>query len=119
LRSSCSSIPSPSSAVPKTPSMRENAKGYFLEKSSMDWFTRLYAPISRIRDDPRLSPLLAKDLSGLPPAYVVTAGFDPLRDEGKAYADRLDVAGVSVTYVNYPGMVHGFLQLPRPRAESR
>lgn len=95
-------------AGPELPSMKENAKGYFLEKQSMDWFTRLYAPDASHRSDPRLSPLLAKDLSGLPPAYVVTAGFDPLRDEGKAYADRLDEAGVPVTYVNYPGMIHGF-----------
>jgi|SRR5579871_711341 len=93
---------------PDTGSMRENAKGYFLEKASMEWFTRLYCPELGHREDPRLSPLLTKDLSGLPPAYVVTAGFDPLRDEGKAYADRLDAAGVAVTYVNYPGMIHGF-----------
>jgi acetyl esterase len=91
-----------------TASMRENAKGYFLEKASMEWFTKLYCPDVTHRSDPRLSPLLAPDLSGLPPAYVVTAGFDPLRDEGKAYADKLDAAGVPVTYVNYPGMVHGF-----------
>jgi acetyl esterase len=92
----------------ETPSMRENAKGYFLEKASMEWFTKLYCPDLSQRTDPRLSPLLARDLSGLPPAYLVTAGFDPLRDEGKAYADKLDAAGVPVTYVNYPGMVHGF-----------
>lgn len=98
-------------AGPELPSMRENAKGYFLEKQSMDWFTRLYAPDAAHRADPRLSPLLAKDLSGLPPAYIVTAGFDPLRDEGKAYADALDAAGVSVTYVNYPGMIHGFFSM--------
>jgi acetyl esterase len=93
---------------PDTASMKENAAGYFLEKSSMEWFTRLYCPDLAHRGDPRLSPLLADDLAGLPPAYVVTAGFDPLRDEGKAYADKLDAAGVPVTYVNYPGMVHGF-----------
>jgi acetyl esterase len=96
---------------PDTASMRENAKGYFLEKASMDWFTRLYCPDAAHRNDPRLSPLLAKDLSGLPPAYVATAGFDPLRDEGKDYADKLDAAGVPVTYVNYPGMVHGFFSM--------
>lgn len=96
---------------PDTPSMRENAKGYFLEKSSMEWFTRLYCPDLSHRTDPRLSPLLARDVSGLPPAYVITAGFDPLRDEGKAYADKLDAAGVPVTYVNYPGMIHGFFSL--------
>ncbi|MEI9989419.1 MAG: alpha/beta hydrolase [Rhizomicrobium sp.] len=95
----------------ETRSMRENAKGYFLEKDSMDWFTRLYAPDAAHRSDPRLSPLLCTDLSGLPPAYVVTAGFDPLRDEGRDYADKLDAAGVAVTYVNYPGMVHGFFSM--------
>jgi acetyl esterase len=92
----------------ETVSMRENGKGYFLEKASMEWFTKLYCPDSDQRTDARLSPLLARDVTGLPPAYVVTAGFDPLRDEGKAYADKLDAAGVPVTYVNYPGMVHGF-----------
>jgi acetyl esterase len=95
----------------ETRSMRENGKGYFLEKEGMDWFTRCYAPDPRHRADPRLSPLLCTDLSGLPPAYVVTAGFDPLRDEGKDYADKLDAAGVPVTYVNYPGMVHGFFSM--------
>ncbi len=97
--------------APDTPSMRENAKGYFLEKDAMDWFTKLYAPDKAHRSDPRLSPLKAADLSGLPPAYVITAGFDPLRDEGRDYADKLDAAGVSVTYVNYPGMVHGFFSM--------
>ncbi|HEX4293399.1 MAG TPA: alpha/beta hydrolase [Rhizomicrobium sp.] len=96
---------------PEMPSMRENAKGYFLERESMQWFTRMYCPDAAQRSDPRLSPLVARDLSGLPPAYVATAGFDPLRDEGKAYADKLDAAGVPVTHVNYPGMIHGFFSL--------
>ncbi|HEY5347634.1 MAG TPA: alpha/beta hydrolase, partial [Rhizomicrobium sp.] len=92
----------------ETASMRENAKGYFLERESMDWYTRCYAPDPEHRGDPRLSPLLCKDLAGLPPAYVVTAGYDPLHDEGRDYADALAKAGVPVTYVNYPGMIHGF-----------
>ena len=96
---------------PEMPSMEENAKGYFLERESMQWFTRMYCPDVSQHSDPRMSPLRAKDLAGLPPAYVVTAGFDPLRDEGKAYADKLDAAGVPVTYVNYPGMIHGFFSL--------
>ena len=95
----------------ETRSMRENGKGYFLEKEGMDWFTRCYAPDPRHRSDPRLSPLLCTDLKDLPPAYVITAGFDPLRDEGRDYADKLDAAGVPVTYVNYPGMVHGFFSM--------
>ncbi|MBV9331104.1 MAG: alpha/beta hydrolase fold domain-containing protein, partial [Alphaproteobacteria bacterium] len=70
--------------------------------------TKLYCPDVSQRSDPRLSPLLSRDVAGLPPAYIVTAGYDPLRDEGKAYADKLDAAGVPVTYVNYPGMIHGF-----------
>ncbi len=97
--------------APDTPSMRENAKGYFLEKEGMEWFTRLYAPDAKHRHDPRLSPMLCADLAGQPPAYVITAGFDPLRDEGKDYADKLDAAGVPVTHVNYPGMVHGFFSM--------
>ena len=68
------------------------------------------APIST---DLRLSPLLAKDFTGLPPAFVLTAGFDPLRDEGRAYANRLIDAGVKTTYVNYPGTIHGFFSLTR------
>jgi acetyl esterase len=105
--------------APDTPSMRENAKGYFLEKEGMDWFTRLYAPNKDHRNDPRLSPLRCPDLSGLPPAYLITAGFDPLRDEGKAYADRLKRAGVSVVYECFEGMIHGFLPMGGALAAAR
>ena len=94
-----------------TPSMRENAEGYVLEKGTMDWFMDHYTSGGYSPSDTRLSPLLADDLSGLPPATVITAGFDPLRDEGKAYADKLSAAGVSAKYINYEGMVHGFANM--------
>jgi acetyl esterase len=103
----------------ETASMRDNAKGYFLERESMAWFTRCYAPDPKHRGDPRLSPLACEDLSGLPPAYVVTAGFDPLHDEGRDYADALRRAGVPVAYVDYPGMIHGFFSFRGRIATAR
>lgn len=95
----------------KTASMRENAEGYFLEKAGMDWFFDQYLSSCEEEKDPRVSPLLASDLSGLPRAYVITAGYDPLRDEGKAYADKLNRAGVAAVHVNYDGLVHGFFNM--------
>ena len=89
------------------------AEGYFLSGSLMEWFWKAYVPANTDLSDLRLSPLLAKDFKGLPPAFVLTAGFDPLRDEGRAYADRLIDAGVKTTYVNYPGTIHGFFSLTR------
>ena len=97
----------------QTESRRRFADGYFLTQDLMDWFLRAYAPAGADLADLRLSPLLAEDLSGLPPAFVLTAGFDPLRDEGRAYANRLIDAGVKTTYVNYPGTIHGFFSLTR------
>jgi acetyl esterase len=97
----------------QTESRRLFAEGYFLTKDLMDWFWTAYAPAGTDLTDVRLSPLLAEDVSGLPPAFVLTAGFDPLRDEGRAYADRLIDAGVKTTYVNYPGTIHGFFSLTR------
>ena len=94
-------------------SRRELAEGYFLTRALMDWFWRAYVPAGTDAADPRLSPLLTDDFAGLPPAFVLTAGFDPLRDEGRAYADRLIDAGIKTTYVNYPGTVHGFFSLTR------
>jgi len=91
-----------------TPSYRANGAGFGLTLKGMRWFWDLYAPDPKMRDEPYASPLRAKDLAGLPPAHVVTAECDPLRDEGKAYATRLQKAGVAATYVEYPGMVHGF-----------
>jgi acetyl esterase len=89
------------------------AEGYFLTRDLMDWFWKAYVPAGTNLADLRLSPLLAKDFKGLPPAFVLTAGYDPLRDEGRAYADRLIDAGIKTTYVNYPGTIHGFFSLTR------
>jgi len=89
------------------------AEGYFLTKELMDWFWQAYCPPGTNQSDLRLSPLLAADFKGLPPAFVLTAGYDPLRDEGRAYADRLIDAGIKTTYVNYPGTIHGFFSLTR------
>ncbi|HTR82945.1 MAG TPA: alpha/beta hydrolase [Reyranella sp.] len=97
----------------ETASRHAFAEGYFLSKPLMQWFWKAYLPANADLADPRLSPLLAKDVAGLPPAFVLTAGFDPLRDEGRAYADRLVDAGVKTTYVNYPGTIHGFFSLTR------
>jgi acetyl esterase len=94
-------------------SRKEFAEGYFLTRELMDWFWKAYVPKGTDLSDLRLSPLLAKDFRGLPPAFVLTAGYDPLRDEGRAYADRLIDAGVKTTYVNYPGTIHGFFSLTR------
>jgi len=94
-------------------SRKEFAEGYFLTRELMNWFWDAYVPEGTDLSDLRLSPLLATDFRGLPPAFVLTAGFDPLRDEGRAYADRLIEAGVKTTYVNYPGTIHGFFSLTR------
>jgi acetyl esterase len=92
-----------------TASHERNAHGYLLERDSIEFFRRCYLPHAKDHADWRASPLLAKDHSRLPPALVITAGYDPLLDEGKAYADRLRAAGVDVAYREYPDMVHGFL----------
>ena len=84
------------------------ADGFMLTKADMDLFEGHYLPPGSDLDDPRISVFKAPDLSGLPPAYVATAGFDPLRDEGEAYALRMREAGVSVALRRYPGLVHGF-----------
>ncbi|RCW40257.1 acetyl esterase [Halopolyspora algeriensis] len=86
-------------------------EGFLLTDTDMDWFMDHYQPDPDLRGDPRLSVLLAEDLSDLPPAYVVTAGFDPLRDEGEEYVRRLRQAGVPVAARRFPDLMHGFLNL--------
>jgi acetyl esterase len=93
------------------PSYALFGEGYFLTQGNMRWYWDNFAPEGVDRSDPRLSPLLADDLTGLPPAYVATAGFDALRDEGEAYAARLREAGVAVTLRRHPGLVHGFVNM--------
>ena len=89
-------------------SMTTYAGAFPLSKAMMAWFMALYAGAGDSPADPRLSPLAAEDLSGLAPAIVVAAGFDPLLDQGEAYARRLKAAGVPVTYRRHDSLAHGF-----------
>jgi acetyl esterase len=91
-----------------TPSALENAEGYGLQRETMRWFWNHYAPHPDDGDNALVSPLRAPDLGGLPPAFIATAEFDPLRDDGENYAERLAEAGVPVMVKRYDGMIHGF-----------
>ena len=90
------------------PSREENGNGYFLDLPTMQWFMAHYAP--KDSDDPRFAPLQGS-LEGLPPAVVVTAELDPLRDEGEAYAAALEKTGVPVVTRRFDGMIHGFMDM--------
>ena len=105
-----------------TASYAENATGYFLTASGMQWFIDQYlAGDAAGRVDPRVSPMCATpaSLAASPPALVITAGFDPLRDEGVSYADRLSEAGVVTTHVHFPGQIHGFFSMPEFLSDAR
>ena len=91
----------------ETPSYRDNAEGYMLTRRDMQHYWDLYAPTAADRANPYAAPLLG-DLSGLPPALVILAEYDPLKSEGDAYAAKLREAGVPVDHTVYPGMIHGF-----------
>jgi acetyl esterase len=93
------------------PSYEENAEGYFLTKDAMIWFWDYYISSEDEAKQPYAAPLQAQDLSGLPPAMVITAEYDPLRDEGELYAARLQESGVPVTLTRYDGMIHGFVSM--------
>jgi acetyl esterase len=92
-------------------SYRENADGYLLTREGMRWFWNHYLAREEQGKEPYASPLLASDLRGLPPALVITAEYDPLLDEGEAYAAHLREAGVATTLTRYPGMIHGFFRM--------
>jgi acetyl esterase len=110
-------------ACAQTQSRRAFAQGYFLDKATIDWTMEHYCNPDDDLEDPRISPLRASDLAGLPAAHIHTAEFDPLRDEGQAYAERLEQAAVKVRYTCHLGMIHHFIGMadvvPYARAAVR
>ncbi len=105
-------------AAMDTVSYRENT-AYLLHPRAMGWFWDLYCPEGIDRTQPYVSPCCATDLSGLPPAHVITAEFDPLRDEGEAYGRQLEAAGVPVHLERYDGQMHGFFNTPHALEDAR
>lgn len=99
------------------PSYEQNARGYLLTRAAMDWFWNHYAGHVQEPWPQDLAPLRADSHANLPPALVVTAGYDPLRDEGEAYAARLDAAGVPTALRQYPGQIHGFVSVGQDAAD--
>lgn len=93
------------------PSRHQNADGFLLTRDLTHWFVDHYVANQAARRDPRASPLFFEDFAELPPAHIQTAGYDPIRDEGTAYARRLQAAGVPVDHRHYDGLVHGYLHL--------
>lgn len=94
-----------------TKSRNERATGYGLTKASMEWYEHQYLPKPSDAANPLASPMRAKDLSGLPPAIVGVAGYDPLYSEGLAYAEKLKAAGVPVELHDYPSLIHGYYSM--------
>jgi acetyl esterase/lipase len=109
--------------VGETASRAQFAQGYFLDRATIDWMLRQYCPPGIDPKDPRLSPLRAAQVSGLPPAHIHAAEYDPLRDEGEAYAQRLRHAGVETRYICHAGLIHHFYAMagaiPAARAALR
>lgn len=104
---------------PETPSYAERGVGYSLNRDFMTWSWENYLPEEWSRDDPYLFPLRAQDLSGLPSTIILTAEFDPLRDEGAAFARRLQEGGVEVNYIHVDDQMHGFAMQTRAIDRAR
>ncbi|MBY7142010.1 alpha/beta hydrolase [Virgibacillus sp. NKC19-3] len=102
-----------------TTSYQDNAEGYFLTKDNMIWFWNHYLHHEEDGKHPYASPLRANDLKHLPPALIITAEHDPLRDEGEAYAERLKTEGTPVEATRYTGMIHGFFSMPGALTKSQ
>ncbi len=102
-----------------TPSYHDNAEGYLLSRNAMMWFWDHYVPQASDRSNAYAAPLAAEDLTGLPPALVQTAEYDPLRDEGEAYATALQQAGCSVAQTRYAGLIHGYFGMQEAVAAAR
>jgi acetyl esterase len=100
------------------PSIQEYGKGYFLTKEDLAWFYDHYLNSADEKANPLPSPLYATNLRGLPPALIITAEYDPLRDEGELYGQQLKEAGVPVIGSRYDGMIHGFVSMPFDKAKQ-
>ncbi len=98
------------STAPARGTIEQFAEGYFLTRNGLIWIQDLYLNSDEERSDWRVSPIKAVKMTGVAPALIQTAGFDPLKDEGVAYAVRLKKAGVTTELVDYPGMIHGFIR---------
>jgi len=94
-----------------TPSYEENKEGYMLTRDMMKWFWYHFINDEREAEDPYVSPLRATNLRDLPRALILTAEYDPLRDEGETYGKKLQETGINVTLTRYPGMIHGFIRM--------
>ncbi|HXN85986.1 MAG TPA: alpha/beta hydrolase [Candidatus Binataceae bacterium] len=101
----------PATDAHRNTASHRNFTNYFLTKEMIDYFMGHYLRGKEDLDDPRMSIALAKNFKGLPPAHIITAEFDPLRDEGEAYAETLRANGVAATVTRYPGMIHGFFTM--------
>jgi acetyl esterase len=111
----------PSTGFQKTSTLEKYGENYHLTKATMKWFQENYFNSFEDTKNPLAAPMLIPDsvTSMLPPAYIMTAEYDPLCDGGEMYANKLKKAGVATTYVCYPGMIHGFLTMSEPLDDCR